>query len=266
MKMKLICIAFVTLVCVRGVIAQDKTPFVQHSCVKAAPGQIAGISEMLPDISRNAEVEVHEGRLAFHAVLRTTLPVGSAARCDFMFVRGYEGYPPAPFTRADAEANFVKSGAAGTYDDYLARQRKLWTPVSNDLLFVPRNGIVGSGGSVGDYVRLNLDKLKPGHLVSHWARFEREGWGAYVEAAAKDLPGLGWREEALVSPMSVDYNVMTVDILPSWAATEGDWGGSEVWNQVHPEMKNAEYMAKVREIVDPYKVELYRVVTLVVQK
>jgi hypothetical protein len=268
MKTKLVHFAFLALACVPAAIAQDKRTYVQHVCVKAAPGQIAGLSAMVPDISKFAQVQVDEGRLAFLAVLRAIIPAGNAARCDYIFASGYEGYPPEPFTRAEAEANFRKSGVAGTYDDYLARQRQLWTLVSNDLARVPNNGTVGSGASVGSYIRLNLDKLKPGHTVTEWAKFERDGWGAYVEAVAKDHPGFAWREEALVSPAgsAMNYNVMSVDILPNWAVTGGGWGGAEVWNKVHPDMTDAAFMAKLSDMIDRSRVELYRTAALVVKK
>ena len=237
-------------------------------CVKAQVGQIAGLSAILPDIAKTVQVRADAGNVAFFATLQAVIPAGTSARCDYIFVAGYEGYPPAPLTRGEAEAIFLKSGVSGSYDDYNTRLRQVWSLVSNDLLRVAPNGSVGSNASVGSYIRLNLDKLKPGHTVSEWATFERDGWGAYADAAAKDLPGLGWRAEYLVSPAgsAMDYKVVAVDVLPNWASTGFGWGGAAVWNKVHPDMTNAAYMAKVWDMVDRHKSELSRTVALVVKK
>jgi len=268
MKNRFVYFALAALACVPAAIAQDKPQFVQQLCVKAAPGQSAGLSAMVPDIAKFVQVQADSGRLLFLAVLRATIPAGTSARCDIIFASGYQGYPPAPFTRAEAEANFQKSGISGTYDDYLARQRQLFTLVSNDLVIVPPNGIVGSGAKVGSYVRFNLDKLKTGHTAEEWAKLEREGWGAYAEAVAKDRPGFGWRQEALVSPAgsAMDYNVLSVDILPDWDSTGGGWGGAAVWNKVHPNMASDVFMTKVGAVIDRYKVELYRATAIVLKK
>jgi hypothetical protein len=268
MQPKLISFALLASACAPAAIAQDKPNYVMHSCVKAAPGQMTALSALLPDMSKIQQVRADEGGIAFFTALRAAIPAGSSARCDYIFVSGYEGYPPEPLTRAQAEANFRKSGVGGSYDEYIARRDRLMSLVSNDLLRVVANGNVGGGSSVGGYIRLNLSKTKPGHTIAEWGKLETAGWGAYVAAVAKERPGFGWRAEGVVVPTgsAMPYNAITVDILPNWAATGGGWGGTQVWNKVHPDMPSADYLAKVADMVDRYKVELYRVATVVAKK
>ena len=268
MRAKLLYVTFLAWACVPAGVAQNKPTYVTHNCVKAAPGQLNAISALLPEMSRFLQVRVDDGSMSFFVALRAAIPAGSSARCDYILAYGYEGYPPEPLTRAQQEANFKKSGVAGSYDEFIARRDRAMTLVSNDLLRVVANGMVGSGSAVGGYVRLNLNKMKPGHTVAEWGKFETEGWGAYVASVAKERPGFGWRAEALVSPagLSLDYNAVTVDILPNWAATGGGWGGAQVWNKVHADMTMGDYIAKLWGMVDRYKVELYRVAAVVAKK
>ena len=267
-KAKLISFVVFGMACVPFAVAQQKQQYIQNSCVKAPAGQLEGLTAMLPDLAKVAQVRVDAGTVMFFLAFRAVIPAGSSARCDYIFSNGYYGYPPEPLSRAEAEANFKKSGVGGTYDAYLARFRPVWNLVSNDLVIVPPTTSVGSGVALGGYIRLNLDKLKAGHTVEEWAKYEREGWGAYVEAVAKDHAGMGWLPEAVVSPAGsgLDYNVLTVDILPNWAATGGGWGGAEVWNKVHPDMTNAAFMGKLGDMIDRYKVELYRTALVVGKK
>ena len=257
-----------SLACGVSAVAQEKPRYIQNSCVKAPAGQIEALSALLEDLSKVAQVRADEGRIAFFAAFRTVAPAGTSARCDYIFASGYDGYPPEQLTRAQAEGNFRKSGVGGTYDAYVARLHKVWNLVSNELVLVPDNGEVGSGVSVGSFIRVHLNKVKPGHTAAEWARLEREGWGAYVEAVEKEHFGFGWLQEEVVSTggTPMEYDVLSVELLPNWASTEGGGGNTAVWNQVHPGMSNADYMAKLGDVIDRKGVELYRTAAMVVQR
>ena len=267
MRIKAACGVFLATACLPAASAQDKPDYVQHFCVKAVSGQLPAIGGMLPDLTKMMQVRVDEGSLAWFAALQAVIPAGTSARCDYIFAYGYAGYPPEALGRAQAEAIFKKANIAGTFAELLAKRDRTGTLVSNDLLRVARNGKVGGNSDKGGYVRLNLYKIKPGHSAADWVKLETEGWGPYAAAMAKERAGLGWRAETLVMPSGsgLPYNAITVDLFPNWEATGGS-GNSGLWDKVHPDLKSADYMAKVADTADRYKVELYRNVAMVLKK
>jgi hypothetical protein len=267
MRNTVICFAFLAAACCPAVWAQEKPGYVQQFCVKAVSGQEAAIEAMLPDVSKLMQVRVDEGGLAWYAALRAVIPAGTSARCDYIFTYGYNGYPPEPLTRAQAESAFQKANIGGTLGEMMAKRDRSMTLVSDDLLRVVPGGMAGPASEKGNYVRVNLHKLKPGHTLAEWTKVETEGWAPYAAALAKERAGYGWRAQTLVMPTGVGlpYSAITVDIIPDWAAT-GAPGSAEAWKKVHPDLTPAAYAAKVAEVCDRYKVELYRNVASVRKK
>jgi hypothetical protein len=264
MRQKALIWLFVAAACIPAAIAQEQPSYVQQFCVKAVAGKLSSLDAMIPDVAKVMQVRIEEGQLTFFAALKAVIPAGASARCDYALSYGYTGFPPEPRTREQAEATFRKAKVAGTYAEMLAKRDATSMLVSDDLWRGVTDGMAGPGSVKGSYVRLNLYKSKPGHTIAEWAKMEVEGWKPFAEALAKETPGFGWRAESLTMPAgsSLHYNAMTVDIFPNWAAT-GHGYSAEMWNKVHPDLKSSDYLAKVNEVVDRYKVELYRTVEVV---
>ncbi|MFL6414156.1 MAG: hypothetical protein ACJ74Y_00580 [Bryobacteraceae bacterium] len=245
-------------------IAQEQPGYVQTYCVKVIPGKISEFEELLADITKLAKVRVESGRLASWSILRSVIPSGETARCDYALTSRYEGFPPEPPDRQQVQADFRKANIQGTYPDLLTKRDSTSKLVSNDLWRNVAQGEVGAQVEKGGYVRVNLYKTNPGHMTSEWTKLEIEGWRPFAEAMAKETPGLGWRVRTLFLPAgtSRQYDGMTTDILPDWA-----WVGKSpslsLWDKVHPDQKAQDYLAKVDQAVSRYKVELYRAVEMI---
>ena len=125
-------------------------------------------------------------------LLRAVIPSGETARCYTLAYR-YEGFPPEPQTRQQAEALFQKANVQGTYSDLLAKRDSSSRLVSNDLWRNVPQGEVGSHLEKGQYVRVNLYKVNPGHTVSEWTQLEMSGWTPFAEAMAKETPSSPWQ-------------------------------------------------------------------------
>lgn len=194
-------------------------------------------------------------------LLHTVIPSGDAARCDYVIAYRYDGFPPAPQTRQQAEAVFQKANLPGTYSELLVKRGSTSRLVSNELWRDVPKGEVDSHLEKGRYVRVNLYKANPGHTVSEWTKLEMTGWRPFVEAMAKETPGVGWRVRTLFLPAgtSRQYDGLTADYLPDWSAL-GKGINMSLWDKVHPDLKVEDYMAKVNGAVSRYKVELYQVV------
>ena len=253
--------------CISAAFAQDKPQYAQEFCVKVNPGKGAEVAAMIPDVMKLNQVRIDENTLSWFAVLSASIPAGTSARCDYKFVYGYDGFPPEPATREQSEHRFAKAKIAGTYAQMLAKRDANTTLVSDDLWRAIDGGTAGGSSTKGNYLRFNLYKVKPGHTMADWAKLELEGWKPYAEAAAKENPGFAWRAVGLSQPTgnSLHYNAMTVDIYPNWT-TSGQGNSLALWNKVHPDLPGNDYLAKVNDVVDRYKSELYRVVDLIHKK
>jgi hypothetical protein len=247
--------------------AQEQPVYVQQFCVKAVAGKSSAVDARMPDVAKYMRVRVDEGGLAFWVAFKAVIPAGTSARCDYLLNYAYSGFPAGPLTPEQAEATYHKAGLAGSYSQMLIERDATSTLVSNDLFRSVTGALVGPGSEKGSYVRLNLFKVKPGHSLAEWAKLEIEGWKPFAEAMAKETPGFGWRAEQLVMPTgsSLHYNAMTVDIYPTWEAS-GKGASAQLWSAVHPDLSPNDYLAKVNDVVDRYKAELYRAVEVVRKK
>ncbi len=250
--------------CVPAAIAQEQPTYVQQFCVKAVAGKLSSLDAMIPDAAKLVQARIEEGQLTAFIALKAVIPAGTSARCDYVLSYFYTGFPPEPRTREQQEATFRKAKIAGTYSEMLAKRDATSVLVSDDLWRGATGGTAGPGSVKGSYVRLNLYKSKPGHTTAEWAKMEVEGWKPFAEALAKETPGFGWRAELLTMPggSSLHYDGMTVDIFPNWA-TAGRGYSAQMWTKVHPDLKINDYLSKVNETIDRYKVELYRTVEVV---
>ena len=262
-----VVLPFLAAAYIPTVFAQEKPTYSQEFCVKVNPGKAADTAAMISDAIKLNQVRIDEGGLSWFTALTATIPAGTSARCDYKFVYGYEGFPPEPLTRAESEALFAKAKIAGTYAQLLARRDANMTLVSDDLWRRIDSATIGANSAKGSYLRFNLFKIKPGHTLAEWTKLETDGWKPFAEARAKETPGFGWRVVALSQPTgsSLHYNAMTVDIYPTWTAS-GQGASLAIWNKVHPDLPANDYLAKVNDVVDRYKAELYRVVDVVRKK
>lgn len=240
--------------------AEEQPGFLQTYCVKVLPEKSSQFQSVLTDGAKLTKARVEAGEMISATLLRAVIPSGETARCDYIVAYRYEGFPPEPQTRQQAEALFQKANLQGTYSDLVAKRDSTSRLVSNDLWRNVPQGEVGSHLEKGRYVRVNLYKANPGHAVSEWTQLEISGWRPFAEAMANETPGVGWRVRTLFLPggTSRQYDGMTADYLPDWAAV-GKGISMSLWDKVHPDLKAEDYMAKLNGAVSRYRTELYQV-------
>ena len=186
--------------------AQTPVPHVRTICVKVAPGKAAEYNAYLRDISvKLLRARVDDGELVGADVLRSVEPVGTSARCDYLLVWEYNGFPGEMNTADRTNALLKKLGMKMTAAELAAKRDSLSTLVGMEIW---RNvDMVPADEAKGGYLRLNLYKTKPGKADSgslhegwqrHWLeRLAHAGTGRrYAGLRCRHgrlLPGLGGR-------------------------------------------------------------------------
>jgi hypothetical protein len=244
--------------------AQDQPGYVRDYCVKAAPGKGAEVAAMMHDVTAKVmRVRIDEGQAAWGLVLSSVVPAGTAARCDFHVVYGYNGFPPEAATAEQTTATLKKAGLNMTGADWAAKRDSISRLVNLDIWQARAD--TGPGLEKGQYARLNYYHVKPGQQAA-WLKLETTGWKPFVESM-KDS-GLGWHLLTLAMPSGeyLHYTGLTVDTYPSWTALGQGVPFNTAWPKVHPDMPAADYMNLIANTIERYRTDLVQVMEAVVPK
>jgi hypothetical protein len=110
--------------------AQTPVPHVRTICVKMAPGKTAEYEAYLRDISvKLLRARVDDGELRGADVLRSVEPVGTSARCDYLLVWEYNGFPGEMNAADRTNALLKKLGMKMTAAELAAKRDSLSTLV-----------------------------------------------------------------------------------------------------------------------------------------
>jgi hypothetical protein len=250
--------------CLAVAAAQDQPGYVRDYCVKAAPGKGAEVAAMMHDVTAKVmRARIDEGHAVWGLVLNSVVPSGTAARCDFHVVYGYNGFPPEAPTAEQTTAELKKAGLHMTGAEWAAKRDSLSTLVNLDIW--QARAETGPLIEKGQYARLNYYHVKPGQQAA-WLKLETTGWMPLV-ASLKDA-GLGWHLLTLAMPAGeyLHYNGLTVDTFPSWAALGQGVPLNTAWAKAHPDMPAADYMNLVANTVERYRMDVVQVLEAVVPK
>jgi hypothetical protein len=250
--------------CLLAAAAQDQPAYVRDNCVKVAPGKGAEYAAMLRDVTaKRMRVRIDEGQAAWWLALSSVVPAGMAARCDYHIVWGYTGFPSEGPTAEQNTAELKKAGLNMTSAEYAAKRDSLSSLVNVDIWRVRAD--VGPALDKGQYARLNYFHVKPGQQEA-WLKLETTGWKPFVESL-KDSR-LGWHLNTLAMPAGdyLHYNALTVDTFPSWTALGQGVPTNTAWPKAHPDMPFADYISLINNTVERYRVDLLRVVEVVLPK
>lgn len=230
----------------------------RDTCVKVREGKAQEYAAYLRDVTvKLAKVRVDAGYMATYTIAQAVAPAGRAARCDYHFFAGYDGFPPETPSAEQTAADMKKAGISMSPEAMLAKRGELSYLVGVDIwMFRERVGTPKKGG----YARINYDKVHPG-MTAEWAALESTGWKQLAEAASKEY-GTAWRVASLAMPggASLPYNAMTVDLFPSWAALGKGIPARALWNKVHPNRDMTAHLNRLSIIRDRPRIDTVRLI------
>jgi hypothetical protein len=245
-----------------SLVGQQAPVGIHHiQCVKVSPGQQAAVQEWIDgDSHKLTQSLVDSGAYAMSLVLRTQMPAGTDAQCDYVFVTFYNGLPPAPRTRDEMNQALRKADiqmTAGAYNAKLSEMGKLvWDNITQ------YQALVG-GAKKGDYLEFNsMSSPDPDACVA----IEKKDWQPLAEQMVKDGNTDGWAINRQVFPRGTrdEPAVSTVDVFPSWDAFTHHYDSiRSAWPKVHGDADFASTMAQHGKLCTIEHTVLYKVVDAV---
>ena len=232
-----------------GLGAQQKPVWFQTiNCVKVLPGKSAEYTEFVDTATKKLmQQAVDEGRIVSWSLLRSVIPAGEEARCDYMTVTLYENAPAEPLRREALENALRKAGVPMTAGEYIAKRASVSRLVATEM-WQPQIRV--GQPAKGNYLFLNYMQVKN---FGDYAKFEGEVWRPLAEAFVKDGSQTAWIFSTSLLPggTEVKYAALTADIYPNWEEAFRNRDLGKVFAQVHPG-KNPEqtmnYVAELRNL------------------
>ena len=157
------------------------------SCVRVKPGQSAAFHALLNgDYHKVEQARVDSGAVSAFIALRTVIPAGTDAGCDYVLVSFYPGFPPAPLSDDEMTAVLQKAGVASTLQQWRDRLRDVAELVSNNI--TQYQALVG-GSKKGDYLVFNSMKAAS---VGECVAAQKRLWQPFAEEGVKEGAQDGW--------------------------------------------------------------------------
>ena len=236
------------------------TPSGYHSisCVRVKAGKSAAFRALLSgDYSKIEQVRVDSGAVSAWIALRTVIPAGTDAGCDYVLVTFYPGLPAAPLSDDEMTAVLQKAGVSSTLQDWHARISDVGELVSNNI--TQYQALVG-GSKKGDYLVFNSMKAAD---VNECVALQKRLWQPFAEQGVKDGAQDGWAVNIQVMPRG-DKDpslVSSVDIFPTWDSMFTYFGPDFTarWKKVHPEMTPDEAFSEIDKACTIEHTVLYKV-------
>ena len=228
------------------------------SCIRVKPGKSADFRALLSgDFQKFEQARVDSGAITAWIVLRTVIPAGTDAGCDYVLVSFYPGLPAAPLSDEDMTAVLQKAGVTATLQEWRDRQRDVAELVSNNI--TQYQALVG-GTKKGDYLVFNsMSTTNAGECVAAQKRI----WQPFAEEGVKEGALDGWAVNRQRFPNGAKDPslVSSVDIYPSWDAMFNFFGPDfdTRWKKVHPELSPEEAFAQIDKVCTITHTVLYKV-------
>jgi hypothetical protein len=201
------------------------------TCVKLLPGKSAAEYQqfMADTLVKVNQTRADAGEIVAWSLLRSVMPAGEDARCDFMSSTITDG-PPRETGAATFGENLRKAGVNMTADQYMAKRNSLTRLVAMEL-WRPRIRV--GQPKKGHYLFLNYMRV---HHFAEYAKFENEVWKPLAEhwVGAGELSGWLFATKQLPAGTEVKYAAMSADIFPSWDAVFKGRDPQTAFPKVHP--------------------------------
>jgi hypothetical protein len=205
------------------------------ACIKIKPDKGSEFRKWAAEnLHKFAQSRVDGGAVSTWYLLRSVMPQGQSAECDYLTVAMYPSAPPQPAGLEGLGAALKKAGIAMTAQEYVDRRNSLTTLISQNLF--QNRGFAGSSKK-GDYFMVNYMKSAN---VDDYVAYEKKVWQPLAEAMDKDGVRSGWSINVQVLPSGADlpFQAVTVDVYPSWESIfKNDAQFAERFRKVHPDME-----------------------------
>jgi len=216
---------------------QAPTGYHTVACLKVKPESNTEFRKWAAeDLHKYAQSRVDAGAISQWFILRSVLPSGQSAECDYLTVSMYPGIPPQPLGLEELDAALKKAGMSMSAQQYVDRRNSLTTLVSNNMY---QNQSYVGAFKKGDYFVVNYMKVS-GDNMDDYLAWEKKVWKPLAEAMAKDGVRTGWSLNTRVLPSGSEqpYQAVTVDVFPSWESIyKDDPQFVDRWHKVHPDME-----------------------------
>jgi hypothetical protein len=228
------------------------------SCVRVKPGKSADFRALLSGDYRKVEqARVDSGAVSGFVALRTVIPAGTDAGCDYVLVSFYPGFPPAPLGDDEMTAVLQKAGVASTLQQWRDRLAVVAELVSNNIT---QYQVLVGGAKKGDYLIFNSMKATD---VGQCVALQKRLWQPFAEQGVKDGAQDGWAVNIQVMPRG-DKDpslVSSVDIFPTWDSMFTYFGPDFTtrWKKVHPEMTADDAFSEIDKVCSIDHTVLYKV-------
>lgn len=244
-------------------VAQPASPgFHSVSCVKVRSGKNADFNKLVNgDLRKYQQSRVESGAISGWIELRTVVPAGREATCDYVFVSFYSGLPPAPMGDEEMTAALQKAGISSTLEEWRQEHEAAGYLVFNSI---DRTALHVGEAKKGDFIVVNDMKVSD---VSAWVATEKKLWQPIFEDGIKDGSVDGWSVIVQFMPRGAEDRgiTYTVDIYPSWDALFKFFGSGfpDRWKKVNPDVPIDQGMAEEHKNETIEHTTLYKVVDAV---
>jgi len=213
---------------------QAPTGYHHVQCVKINPGKMADVEGFIASTGHKLNQSlVDSGAYSQTLVLRTQMPRGTDAECDYVFVAFFKGLPPAPMSPEEVSMALHKAGVAMTAEQLYAKEDELGKLVSDNIT---QYQVLVGGAKKGDYLVFNsMSAPDVGACVAS----QKKLWQPVAEEMVKAGNTDGWAVNEQVFPRGTKDKtaVSSVDLYPSWDAFVHEYSSVEsAWKKVHPDM------------------------------
>ena len=201
------------------------------NCIKLQPGKTtADFRQFVSEASlKMAQHRIDAGHILSWSLLRSVIPAGEEARCDFI-MSSLSETPPRPTAPQQLAADLEKANIKMTADEFLARRNSLTRLVSTELW---RPLIRVGQPAKGNYLFVNYMRVTN---QAEYNKFEHDVWKPMAEAWIKDGTMTGWLYgvKQLPGGTEVKYPAMSADMFPSSEAALKWSGFQAMFDKIHP--------------------------------
>jgi len=224
-------------------------------CIKALPGQATGYRYMiLETVAEAMRARVEKGQMSSWVFAGSVIPAGEEARCDFLLVDVYEGFPPQPI-----DPYLEKAGGIMATDGWQTRAASQSKLVSVELWQdLDKTGAM----EAGSYLRVN--QIKTGEF-DNWARMQSEIWKPVHEARIRDGDFQGWLASRVIMPSGADWPnpARTISVFADWKSLTRPARYRELIPVVHPGKNPDEILSRIANLQEILRTELFEVIELI---
>ncbi len=255
-----LCVAIAAALSMPLVAQQAPIGYHHIQCVKVNPGQETAFENYVAGpVQKLNQSMVDSGTYAQSLVLRTRMPRGTEAECDYVFVTFYKGLPDAGMSSEELSKALHNADIPMTAEAIHATQAEIGKLVNENI--TQYQSLVG-GAKKGDYLVFNSMSAPN---VSSCVAAQKKTWQPVAEEMVKSGNLDGWAVNEQVFPRgSKDSSaVSSVDIYPNWEAFTKEYSSIQsAWKKVHPDMDINNTMEQFGKLCTIEHTVLYNVVQI----